>query len=98
MSDTASARLMIVNRKGLQSRASAKFARLALGFQSQILVRGEHDEVDARSMMDLLMLAAHQGSEIEVTAAGPDAADAVAAITTLIQSGFGELGDGDNTY
>lgn len=82
--------LPIVNQRGLHARASRKFASLALSFDARIVVRKDGDEADAGSLMDLMMLGAGPGSEIEVSAAGPDAAVALAALAQLVADKFGE--------
>ncbi|KCZ56982.1 hypothetical protein HY29_07510 [Hyphomonas beringensis] len=92
---TASQRATIVNRKGLHARASAKLSRLAGEFDSRIIVTHEGETADARSIMDLMMLVAHTGCEVGITAEGTDAAEAVTAIASLIADGFGEQGDAD---
>ncbi|KCZ49427.1 HPr family phosphocarrier protein [Hyphomonas pacifica] len=92
---TASQRATIVNRKGLHARASAKLSRLAGEFDSRIIVTHEGETADARSIMDLMMLVAHTGCEVDIRAEGPDAAEAVTAIASLIAEGFGEQGDAD---
>lgn len=86
----ASARVTIVNRKGLHARASAKVAKLAAEYDAKVIVRHEGEMADARSIMDLLMLVAHMGCEIELTGSGPQANEAVEAITALVADGFGE--------
>ncbi len=91
----ASQRATIVNRKGLHARASARLSRLANEFDSKVIVRHEGESADARSIMDLMMLVAHMGCEVELTAEGPDAAEAVTAIASLIADGFGEQGEAD---
>lgn len=87
----AAQRVTIVNEKGLHARASAKLAKLAGRYESTITVRHEAESASARSIMDLLMLVAHQGCEIELTAEGVDAAEAVTALGALVAEGFGEL-------
>lgn len=82
--------LRIVNQRGLHARASRKLAELALTFQAAIRIRREEDVADATSLMDLMMLGAGLGSEIEVTAEGGDAEAAVAAIAALVEGKFGE--------
>ena len=83
--------LTIVNVKGLHARASRKLAELALGYEStRIMVRREDEEADARSLMDLMMLGAGIGSEIEVEARGPQADEALAAVEALIVAKFHE--------
>jgi phosphocarrier protein HPr len=92
---TASQRATIVNRKGLHARAAARLSRLAGEFDSRVIVSHEGETADARSIMDLLMLVAHKGCEVELNAEGPDAAEAVTALASLIADGFGEQGDAD---
>ena len=80
----------IVNRKGLHARASAKLAKLAVTLPAQVFIVREGEVASAHSIMDLLMLAAHQGSEITVKASGKDAGPSVEAVAELIADGFGE--------
>ncbi len=83
--------LTIVNQRGLHARASRKLAELALGYDTtRIMVRREDDEADARSLMDLMMLGAGLGSDIEVEARGPEAEAALAAVEALIAAKFYE--------
>ena len=82
--------LVIVNQRGLHARASRKLAELALAYDARITVRREDEEADATSLMDLMMLGAALGSEIEVFAEGPQAADALDAIARLVADKFGE--------
>lgn len=81
----------ITNIRGLHARASRKVAELALAYdETTILVRREDEEADARSLMDLMMLGAGIGSEIEVIAEGPQAGEAMDAIERLVADKFGE--------
>lgn len=82
--------LPIVNRRGLHARASAKFVQLADRFQAKITVSKEQNTVGGTSIMGLMMLAAGIGSSIRVSAEGPDAAEAIAAIAALVANRFGE--------
>lgn len=83
--------LTIVNQRGLHARASRKLAELALGYDTtRIMVRREDDEADARSLMDLMMLGAGLGSDIEVEARGPEAEAALDAVEALVADKFGE--------
>jgi phosphocarrier protein len=82
--------LLIVNPRGLHARASRKLAELALKYDAQVLVRREDGEADATSLMDLMMLGAGVGSEIEVEANGAQAEEAMTAIAALVEDGFGE--------
>ncbi len=90
MSQIRSGEIVICNRKGLHARAAAALAREALQFNSRILVRHEEAVADGRSIMDLLMLTAHMGCTVMVTAEGDDAEDALAGVLTLIGNRFGE--------
>ncbi|WP_300379807.1 HPr family phosphocarrier protein [Henriciella sp.] len=98
MSDTGTSvekDVRIVNRKGLHARASAKLARLAATLPAQVFLVRDDDVANAHSIMDLLMLAAHQGSNITVKATGPDAESSVEAVAELIENGFGENDEDD---
>lgn len=87
---TTEATLNICNARGLHARASAKFVKLATGFDSEIMVTRDGVTVDARSIMGLLMLGAGIGCEIQVSAEGPDAEEAIAALTDLVARKFDE--------
>ncbi len=83
--------LQIVNKKGLHARASRKLAELALSYDNtRISVRREADEADARSLMDLMMLGAGIGDEVEIETRGPQAEEAMAAVAELISARFYE--------
>lgn len=80
----------IQNRLGLHARAAALLAETAGRFQSQVMVSKDGRSVDAKSIMELLLLAASRGSLIDVAAVGVDAEAAVAAVGALIVDRFGE--------
>lgn len=80
----------IVNKLGLHARAAAKFVTLASGFSSQITLKRGEREVNGKSIMGVMMLAAGEGAFIEVCAEGEDAADAVNKLVSLIGARFGE--------
>lgn len=80
----------IVNQRGLHARASAKLVEAAARFQSTITVAKDGTCVDARSIMGLMMMGAGLGSQIQLTAEGPDAEEAMTAILALIAAKFGE--------
>lgn len=82
--------LRIVNRLGLHARAAARLATLAAEYQADIDVHFQGHVANAKSIMGLMMLAAGQGSELELAAHGPDATDAVTAIEQLVADRFGE--------
>ena len=86
-------RVTIVNRLGLHARAAAKLVRAAAAFRSTLrLVRADRGAVaDAKSILSVLMLAAARGTELQITAEGPDEGQALDALCQLIGRGFGEV-------
>lgn len=80
----------IINKLGLHARAAAKLVETASAFDSRILLAKGDREVDAKSIMPVMMLAASQGTEVELVASGPDEAQAIAALEALINDYFGE--------
>ena len=80
----------IQNALGLHARAAAKFVHTAGGFASHIRVARGEREVDGKSIMGLLLLAAAQGSAIRISADGPDEQAAIDALCALVKGGFGE--------
>lgn len=80
----------IVNQLGMHARAAAKFVHLAARFESRIRVSREGREMDGKSVMGLLLLAAAQGSTITISADGRDELDAVTALVMLVEMGFGD--------
>lgn len=82
--------LEIVNELGLHARAAAKLVHVASGFRSKVIVVAGGEEVDAKSILGLLLLAAPLGSRIIVRCEGPDEAVALATIAELVSDGFGE--------
>jgi phosphocarrier protein len=92
MSDTTpiTARVEIINDKGLHARASAKFVKTAAQFDAQIYVLKDESRVDAQSIMGLLMLAASKGTFVDIEAEGEQAAAAVEALVSLVSDRFGE--------
>ncbi len=81
---------IIKNRLGLHARAAAQMVKTANRFSSEISIEKEGVEVNGKSIMGLLMLAAPQGSRISASATGADAEEALMAIGQLIDDGFGE--------
>jgi phosphocarrier protein len=85
----------IENRQGLHARPAAEFVKLASRFDAKIKVRKDDLEVNGKSIMGVLMLAAEPGTELEIRASGPDAGSAVEALVELIRAGFpGDRDDG----
>jgi phosphocarrier protein HPr len=81
----------IKNKLGLHARAAAKLVHCAAKFQSDIKVRKGDEEVDAKSILGILLLAAGRGAVITIKASGPDEAEAVDAIEKLIDAKFDEV-------
>ncbi len=88
--DAVSQEMLIINQRGLHARASAKFVQLAAGFQANIMVERDGTSVGGTSIMGLMMLAAGPGSTIRVTASGPEASQAISALSELVAAKFGE--------
>ena len=80
----------ILNERGLHARASAKFVKLAATFDAEVTVGKDGQEVDARSIMGLMMLAAGPGSRIAIRAQGKEAQAAVDALAELVTNRFEE--------
>jgi phosphotransferase system HPr (HPr) family protein len=80
----------VVNQLGMHARAAAKFVHLAARYESRVRVARDAREMDGKSIMGILLLAAACGSTITISADGRDETDAVHALVTLVQSGFGE--------
>jgi phosphocarrier protein HPr len=85
-----SASVAVVNQLGMHARAAAKFVHLATRYESRVRVAREHREMDGKSIMGILLLAAARGSTITISADGADERAAVEALVSLVQSGFGE--------
>lgn len=80
----------IVNRLGLHARAAAKLVHTAGGFQSRVTMLKDGEEVDAKSILGLLLLAAGQGSRLRVRCEGADEEQAMRAVIQLIANRFDE--------
>jgi phosphocarrier protein HPr len=80
----------IVNRNGLHARPAAEIVKAASRFKSHIIIVRDDLEVNAKSIMGVMMLAAEFGATISVRADGPDATEALEEIVKLISSGFNE--------
>lgn len=91
MSESVETRTVrIVNRAGMHARPAAEFVKLAGRFSARISVAKDGLEVNGKSIMGVLMLAAEQGSELRITGEGGDASEAVAALSDLVHRGFEE--------
>ena len=82
--------VQILNKNGLHARPAAEMVKAAAKFKSDITISREDIEVNGKSIMGVMMLAAECGSEIMLRATGPDAQEAVSALATLVASRFGE--------
>jgi phosphocarrier protein len=84
------AEVTIVNRKGLHARASASFVKCVERFDAEVTVTKDGQGVSGASIMGLMMLAAGPGSIILIETEGPDAEEALDALTSLVELGFNE--------
>lgn len=82
--------VLISNKRGLHARASAKFVTLASGLPANIIVSKDGSDVTGTSIMGLMMLGAAMGDQITIKATGPDAAQALSQLVTLVEDKFGE--------
>lgn len=80
----------VVNRLGMHARAAAKFVHLATKYQAQVRVSRDGREVDGKSIMGVLLLAAARGTTVSIGAVGVDEREAVEALAGLVSAGFGE--------
>lgn len=88
--ESARREVTILNKLGLHARAAAKFVTLASRFRCDITVRRDAREINGKSIMGVMMLAAGQGTRIELQATGEGAREAVEEISALIADRFGE--------
>ncbi|MGH7618489.1 MAG: HPr family phosphocarrier protein [Gemmatimonadaceae bacterium] len=82
--------VQIVNKNGLHARPAAEIVKLAAKFQSEITIVKDDLDVNGKSIMGVMMLAAEHGSTILLRAEGPDADAALDALVTLVGNRFGE--------
>jgi phosphocarrier protein len=90
VADEQRALLQIKNRLGLHARAAAQFVQTASKFDAEVTVSKDDPVVNGRSIMGVMMLAAEQGSHIEVVTTGPQAAESLQAIAALLEARFNE--------
>ena len=83
--------VVLTNRMGLHARPSTQIATAASRFSCDLTITKDDMTVDAKSVLELLMLAAECGSELTIHAEGDDAASAVKTVAALIEKRFGEL-------
>ena len=90
MTDGSLRTLTIANKRGLHARAAAKFVRLVAQYDAAVKVAHGGQEVSGLSIMGLMMLSAGIGSQIELLCSGRQAVEAMAALSSLVESKFGE--------
>jgi phosphocarrier protein len=87
---SASAQVEIVNRLGLHARAARLLVEAVRSFDAEVTLTREDQTINAKSILEIMMLAAGPGTLLELTAVGPDAEAAVAAICALVSQRFHE--------
>jgi phosphocarrier protein HPr len=94
VSPTSETQVAIRNRLGLHARPAAHFVKLSSRFQSDVFVGRDDVEVNGKSIMGVMMLAAEQGAVIVIRAVGEDAEEAVRQLAALVERGFDEDDEG----
>lgn len=89
-SQQASKKVTVINKLGIHARPAAMFVKVASKFSSTILVEKDGEQINGKSIMGLMMLAAGQGSDLVLMAEGRDAAEAVEALEKLFERKFDE--------
>ncbi len=82
--------MTVINKLGIHARPAAMFVKIASKFQSQILVEKDGEQINGKSIMGLMMLAAGQGSKLMLIAEGADAAEAIDELAALFDRKFDE--------
>ncbi len=83
-------KIVIQNKLGMHARSAAMFVELASHFQSDILIKRDDVEVNGKSIMGIMMLAAAKGTELMLQVSGPDEAEAMERLSCLVNDKFGE--------
>ncbi len=83
-------KVTVVNRLGIHARPAMKISETARKFKSAIYIEKDGQRVDARSIIDILILVSPPDTELTIVAEGPDEVEAVEAIVRLVEEGFGE--------
>lgn len=86
----SSTKVTIINRLGLHARPAMEFVDMAMQFKAGVTVKRSDQAVDGKSIMQMMLLAATQGTELEILADGEDADAAIVALKKLVESGFSE--------
>ena len=82
--------IIIINKLGLHARAAAKLVSCASGFSSSVQLQRSGQQINGKSIMGVMMLAASQGSTLEIEVSGEDETEALRALESLINDRFGE--------
>jgi phosphotransferase system HPr (HPr) family protein len=82
--------VIVKNRAGVHTRPAAMIVKLAAQFKSDLFIKDENLRINAKSIIGVMTLAAAQGTQLSIIAEGIDESDAVAKLTELFESGFGE--------
>ncbi len=90
MSDERRGTVTIVNKLGLHARAASKFVSLANTFEADVFLAVNEREVNAKSILGVMMLAVSKGTDVELRCAGRQAEPAFEALSALVAGGFGE--------
>ena len=92
MSKSSSAKVAIANRLGLHARPAMMFVEAAMKFKAEITVRriDSEETIDGKSIMQMMMLAATQGTELEIVARNDDCEEAIKELVALVRSKFQE--------
>ena len=83
-------KIVIQNKLGMHARSAAKFVEMANRFQSDILIKRDETEVNGKSIMGIMMLAAAKGTELTLQVSGTDESEAMDSLTRLVNDKFGE--------
>jgi phosphocarrier protein len=90
MAQRAAAKVTIVNPLGLHARPATEFVQTAMKFAADVVVVKGGEKVSGKSIMEMMMLAATQGTQLEIVAQGADATECIAALSDLVARGFDE--------
>lgn len=90
MSDRACIKVTIVNKLGLHARPAMSFAETAAKYRSSVTVQRGDRSIDGKSVMEIMLLAATEGTDLEIRAEGDDADACVSELRALVESGFDE--------
>ena len=83
-------KVKVINKLGLHARASSKLTQLASQYNSEIFIKQNNNKVNSKNILDVLMLAASMGSELEIQASGADEKNAIYQIEKLFNDYFNE--------